>query len=113
MSLYTDNAMLINLHYITEEEYQNLDETISSNPNENKYSFFSAVFNEGVIIYIWQYSSRVENANTNEKFPNLYKIIKLARENNIKYIQLRPLNIVENKNNGMLFENSIFLQEWN
>lgn len=79
----------INIHYLPEAEYLKLDAAMSSKVLSNEYIFYSAIFQEGVVIGVWSSGFTNEDLErTKTQFPNLYKIIQYTKNNSCSYFEL-------------------------
>lgn len=82
----TEKILVVSKFYITEEEYQKLDEAMFTFSLKNNYFFVSAIYETGAIICNL-FDSRI-GENVKRDFPNLYKLINLAKDKDIFYIDL-------------------------
>lgn len=80
--------MEVNAHYLPEEEYQKLDTIMNITNDQNKYSAIAAIYETGVIIYTTLDTMPDEDSKTERVFPNLFKLIKIARREDCNYIDL-------------------------
>ena len=67
----------LNANHLPEEEYQKLDDAMSYNDGNYKYTFFTAIYEEGVFVVIPQTNDETElqKRNTREQFPVLYELL--------------------------------------
>lgn len=82
------NFLELNMHYLLQEEYEKLDVAMDVHYNKNPYPFVSAIYNQGVILCIIESPTPQELNLTKLDFPILSKLIKLAIDKNISYIDL-------------------------
>lgn len=79
------SAIIINSDYLTEKEYNNLDICFSTDGFKNDYHFVASIYETGVILCSFH---DFNEQNVKNDFPNLYKLFKMCKKENIDYIDI-------------------------